>query len=341
MRTCLLSIANTLVFLGLLAALPVVEALAAPPGVEALIRQLGEKDESVRLKAAKELGKLKEAAADAIPALTIATKDADEDVRAVAQRSLTTIRQAVAAGNAAKNAAKNAEMIPPLIKDLQSKDYKVRLAAIENLEKMGPTAKVAGAAIVEYGMMSASPKVREAAFDAFEKIDPNVYKEVFILLVDNNFDKKNNAIRDLRVMGGKALAAIPVLKVLAGTPNSGFSGDPLYLLSVITDIAPDDLALQNTVLAYVASKKTSTENRSIAIRLMNKIPIENKQKYDALDAAFSSTGISTSDRVQIINEIAKLGADAKVGLPWLRKLRFDPNAEVRRAAELAVEAIRD
>lgn len=66
-------------------------SLAAPPEVEALIKNLGDRDESVRLKAAKELGKLKEKAKDAVPALKVAAADPDEDVRAVAQKALVQI----------------------------------------------------------------------------------------------------------------------------------------------------------------------------------------------------------------------------------------------------------
>jgi HEAT repeat protein len=48
-------------------------------------------DESIRLRAAKELGKLGAAAREAIPALKNALKDADEDVRRVAGTSLKSI----------------------------------------------------------------------------------------------------------------------------------------------------------------------------------------------------------------------------------------------------------
>ena len=59
-----------------------------------LIKQLSDKDDLVRLKAAKELGKLKEKAKDAIPALKVAATDSDEDVREVAKKALAAIKEA-------------------------------------------------------------------------------------------------------------------------------------------------------------------------------------------------------------------------------------------------------
>jgi hypothetical protein len=70
----------------------------APPGnsdVKALIQQLKDANEAVRLKAAKELGKLGRQARDAIPALTEAMQDDDADVRSVAKQALAKIRDAL------------------------------------------------------------------------------------------------------------------------------------------------------------------------------------------------------------------------------------------------------
>ena len=78
----------------LLGAASAVQAQAAPD-VKALIEQLKDKDEANRLRAAKILGRLKEKAKDAIPDLTTALQDPDEDVRSVAKKSLAVIKEAV------------------------------------------------------------------------------------------------------------------------------------------------------------------------------------------------------------------------------------------------------
>jgi HEAT repeat protein len=63
--------------------------------VAKFIKQLKSKDEIVRLKAAKSLGKLGADAKDAIPALTDALKDDDDDVRSVAKAALAKIKAAI------------------------------------------------------------------------------------------------------------------------------------------------------------------------------------------------------------------------------------------------------
>src|SRR5947209_5847053 len=61
-----------------------------------LIGQLKDKDEAVRLKAVKELAKLKEKAKDALPALNASSiLDEDQDVRAIAKRAIETIQEAL------------------------------------------------------------------------------------------------------------------------------------------------------------------------------------------------------------------------------------------------------
>jgi len=70
--------------------------------VKALIAQLKDKDEVIRLRAAKDLGKLKENAKDAIGALTAALDDSDDDVRIVAKKSLEAIKEALASRDKSK-----------------------------------------------------------------------------------------------------------------------------------------------------------------------------------------------------------------------------------------------
>ena len=315
---------------------------AAPPEVEQLIKQLGDKDETVRLKAAKELGKLKEKAKDAIPALTTATKDSDEDVRSVAKKSLAAIKDAIGDGDTAKNR----EKLAPMIKDLQSKDNKVRLAAIAQLEEMGAAAKDAGAALVEYGMMSATPKVREEANSAFEKIDPVAYKEVLALLIDAEVGNKNKAIENLKRMGAQAKASVPALKWYHEHLIKTSRATPANTLKALVTIAPDDVGVQQLVLNLVGGPDAAlpraafrgSEDRAKVIAYMHSLKIDNKQKYNAL---MSGLGASRNDRALIINDLAKLGTDAKAALPVLRNLKTDKEAAVREAASAAIEAIKE
>src|SRR5262245_42258360 len=85
------------VFPSLVAVVIIVGTVAADEktNVPALIKQLKDKNEIVRLKGAKTLGKLGAAAKDAVPALTeAAANDDDADVRSVAKKALESIKGA-------------------------------------------------------------------------------------------------------------------------------------------------------------------------------------------------------------------------------------------------------
>jgi HEAT repeat protein len=316
----------------------------SPGEVKALIEKLKDRDETVRLKAAKELGKLKEKAKAAIPALTEATKDADEDVRAVAKKSLAAIKESL--GEA--NRAQTAERLQPIVADLRSKDQGTKLAAIERLGAMGSEARDAGADLVEYGMLDTSPKVRDEATAAFEKIDPAVYKEVLTVLLDKSIQKRVEAVKALQGMGAKAKAAVPALK---NYHESLMKGRPprveLHALEAMATIAPDDASVQSVILGHVGGPDardgglalgSNSPHRTGLVRCMNLTRADNGQKYKALMAGLAATKV---DHVVIINELAKLGADAKDALPTLTKLKTHSNAKVREAAGAAVAAIKD
>jgi HEAT repeat protein len=98
--------------------------------VPALIRQLKDKDDFVRLKAAKSLGKLGVDAKDAIPALLeTSTKDEDVDVRSVAKQALEKINDAVA-GDARRSSFRTLEQN---LLNIKSKDEITRDKAIKSL----------------------------------------------------------------------------------------------------------------------------------------------------------------------------------------------------------------
>ena len=77
---------------------------------------------------------------------------------------------------------------------------------------MGPDAKLAGAELVEYGVLSRSPKVAETALLAIKKIDPAIQKDLEMLVVDRDIPRKAQAVRNLGIMGADAKSALPAIK---------------------------------------------------------------------------------------------------------------------------------
>lgn len=305
---------------------------AAPPEVEALIKQLADKDETVRLKAAKELGKLKEKAKDAIPALKAATSDSDEDVREVAKKALAAIKEAIDK----LDAAKINEALGPIIKDLRSKDNKVRLSAIAKLEELGAEAKPAGAALVEFGMMSPNPAVKDAATAAFEKIDPLVHKEIVTIYYDEDTEKKDRAVDSLQLMGAKAKAAVPIIKGYHQFLLSKSKFTPANTLRALVAIAPEDESVHRAVLDLVGGTDAAlplardrfggldyaASGRKFVVALMQDLKIDDKQKLAPLVSGIAQSrgslgrfrgfdSLDGSDRQLMITELGKLKVENK------------------------------
>ena len=353
-------------FFALLCAFSFLQMVVRADDVSDLVGQLKDKDETTRLKAAKELGKLKSKARDAIPALTLALNDTDEDVRAVAKRSLEGIKEALNAED--RDAAMKA--LEPLTKAVRSKDQKIRLDAIEKLAKLGPDGKAAREALIESGMMDPSKVIREAASFAMEKIDPLLYRLVQVVLIDNALSNRLDAAVALSKMGADAEPSLPAVRLLFTQcmSNKVFSPyDALVFFKIIWKIDPEDQQVRRGVLAAVGAPDVALASwalrtksgrvgaftrqhaldlniefaslswtvRRTAVATMHEMQFESKHKYAALMTAFGNS----DDRIFIIEELAKLGPDAKGAIPTLTKLKLDTNLTIRDSATRALDAI--
>jgi HEAT repeat protein len=267
--------------------------------VKQLIAKLKDRDEAVRLKAAKDLGKLKAEAKDAIPALTrVASGDADEDVRAVAKKAVEAIRDAVERD---LHERLN-EVLDPLVRALKGKNAEERISAIDKLGDLGSQAKQAGEALVQYGVLDRSPAIRDAAGAAFEKIDPEVHKHIVSVLYDAQEYNKRQAISALKTMGRKAQASMPALKfyyrklTTDGQYNGAAAG---HALDAMVHIHPEDKAVIDTVLGLVSMpvipRGSRTQlpdprnfpDRRLAITLLTTVKTDSKNKVKVLIAALA------------------------------------------------------
>jgi HEAT repeat protein len=321
----------------LAAALLAVSSLSAadpPPEVAKLIAQLKDPNEAVRLKAAKELGNLKGEAKPALELLGKLAADPDEDVRTVAKKAIASIKDGVAVADKEKDK----ELVAPLVKKLKSKKAADRSAALDELATLGERARPASAAIVE-AMLDPSASVRENAASCLEKVDPTIHKHVFTILYDEKRANQAKAIEELSGLGARAKGTVSVLKWYYGKKV----GHSYFALSALTKIVPDDAAVVSEVLRLVSlpprPEVDGTDGNRYArehgLNLLDAVEASAAKKVAALVAALGDPFF----RVQVINRLAKFGADAKPALPALKKLKLDSDVKVRDAASKAIEAI--
>lgn len=145
------------------ASIDVLEALgrhAAPAG-PALVRALSDRDRFVRWAAARALGKVRPASAEAVvPHLARLLGDGDRDLRLAAAGALREY------GPAARAA------LPALVEAAQAREPEMRLAVLRALESIG-SEDAAALAVLSAGLTDADARVRQVAAQALEKLGPS------------------------------------------------------------------------------------------------------------------------------------------------------------------------
>jgi HEAT repeat protein len=329
------------------------------PSVESLIKQLKDKDDVVRLKAAKELGKLGAAAKDAIPALTEALKDPDDDVRSVAKNSLALIREAVEPAEKKERKKRAREKLEPLLKDLRGapKDLRraqtMRLSALKKIAELGADGMEASEAIIELCADNV-PAIREAAFDALQKVNPTLHKPIIALLIDRDDAKKLAAIAELGKLGAEAKPAIPLLiqfyqlRALMARSTGFGSYFSVPILSALNSIDAENKRFHRLLLAVIPVTPSSKPGvvfvdwapRKKAIELT--LEAVEAKRIKARDAVkpFLSAMSDPSCKIQAIKALGELGVRAKDAIPVLTKLKLDPDSTTREAAAEALKKIK-
>jgi hypothetical protein len=100
--------------------------------------------------------------------------------------------------------------IPELLKDLRSKDPKVRLAALVRARDLGEKAALAATPICNC-LLDSQPKLRTAALDAIERVRPDLYKPLATLVLDTQYGNRLSAVRQLQQLGTRAVETRLVL----------------------------------------------------------------------------------------------------------------------------------
>jgi HEAT repeat protein len=131
--------------------------------VDVLIKQLGHKDPSMRLRAAKALTSKGVHGDAAAHSLILLLQDPDPDIRRVAASALRAVRPDLKESDI---------FVPAYIMDMQDRDENIRISAARSLGRLGPAAAAAIPALQKAAQSDQETEVRHAATEALTKIAP-------------------------------------------------------------------------------------------------------------------------------------------------------------------------
>jgi HEAT repeat protein len=245
------------------------------------------------------------------------------------------------------------ERIRLIAKDLKDPTPEKRIKALALLAASGAEAKIASVEMIE-AMHIGPQEVRDAASEAFEKVDLKVHRHVFTIIRGTS---KYDALSHLSEMGEGAKAAIPLLHYWIAHPGefsvpgsegaSPFDRPNLgtgkrYVLDVIFKIDRTDAKLREAVLTAISRSIGDTErehllDRQWAIMRLRSLKVKNEDKVKAFMAALDDKHLTG----EVIDALGNIGRDAAPALPILKKLKLSADDTIRSKAIAAIQRIEE
>jgi HEAT repeat protein len=211
-----------------------------------------------------------------------------------------------------------------------------------------------------------SEAVRRAALEALEKVHPELYKRVVVLLVDANPHNHTQASGALRGMGKDAEAATPVLlahlRLHSGPPRPNqdtifglkypYADSARADIGALAKLAPTDPEVIKLLMDL--SEHLPANNpfyggqvQLSAVEALREIgknyPEQRKRIVPALIAAAGEEdrrrGFGAQQSLAAIRALGDFGPDARAAVPALKKLKLHPEDAIRQAASSALEKI--
>lgn len=228
--------------------------------------------------------------------------------------------------------------IAGLAKGLKAKDYKARLAAVEEIGSKGPPA-AATATDLCAAMLDSNQRVASAALQALEKVSPDLYRPVSTHLLDQNANQRAKALRDIREMGARAKPFTPVLLArLKASVIQGVGGDEY--LEALQAVEADDAATVEFMTRLAAPRTTVPALRGPALIFLGNWAAGDEERGRKV-LPFVRDGIVPNGPVlkTAVKVAGDLGPAARELLPVLRQAKLADDGELRKLATAAVANI--
>jgi hypothetical protein len=252
-----------------------------------------------------------------------------------------------------------------LVRGLRAESPAERVRAATELGKLKERGRPAARALCE-AAVDPSEAVRQAALEALEKVRPDLYRHVLVLLVDADPYKNTQASGALQAMREDAQAAAPMLlahlRWHGGPPRA--TRDTIFGvkqprwdlaradIAALTKLDPTNPEFVKLLTDLSGPLPANTpfygaQLQSHAVAALGEIgknhPEQRKRIIPALIAAVGEEDrgwvFDTQRRLAAIGALGSFGPDAKEAVPALKKLMLHPQDVIRHAASSALEKI--
>jgi HEAT repeat protein len=262
--------------------------------------------------------------------------------------------------------------VPQLIEQLKARKADARIKAADALGELGPKAKAATTALCTAGA-DESEDVRRAAVQALEKVSPKLHKHVLVLVIEEDPQKHIDACNTLAKLEDAAEPVLPLitarieLAILYLHKLRSIHARPLRVLpeavrgqaragswlkahfDVLVRVRPDAATLK-TLAAVALLDREDYRNyvhaRHEALIALGELGDENKALRKQIAATLTKRleeeedpADSSGVPLDALALLGRYGADAKVAIPVLTKLKTRKSEGVRKAAVKALREI--
>src|SRR5262245_34133633 len=174
-------------------------------------------------------------------------------------------------------------------------------------------------------------------------MNPDIYKHLIILVLDEDPSKRILAARTLSAVGENAKYALPAFLLCHRTVDPRLAQYADYrkaVLTAIAQIAPADERAVGAVLEAIQYRRVSphpadSQVRSAALKLAPGMQV----REDRLVTAYLSALQDPSCCAEAVRQLGNLRGKAKAAVPALRLLKTHPKEDVRDEADRALRMI--
>jgi len=244
--------------------------------------------------------------------------------------------------------------IDKLAKDLRNPNSNVRLKAVQKLGQLEGADKDRVGLLLCDAILDPVPTISKTAMQFLENVYPELYKYIVVIVLDESYSNKIQAIRELSKMGTKARPATRLLHKVISSNMINIIGSELDLAEASFDALRQMEAYDLETLNFMKNIIFTDE---IPYR-GGKVYIHGKVKILALEYLVEWAGTDQLKRKELI-PLLKVGLGYREGkllmksieisgsygelaadlLPLLKEHKLSSNAKIREAASKAVEKI--